>query len=198
MHWGSYKFFDDGISCYQCPFIIHGFGIGYPQKISWWFCNVIFIDDILIFSHTTEEHCKHLRLVFQWLIEQHVYAKASKCLIRVQELEFLGQRVTTRGVAPIKGKLNAAHEWESPTNVKYIRSFLGFVNYYRRFVPGYASIVAPLTMLTKKEVLWHWGSLQHRAFIALKSALCAAPLLIYPNPSLLYTVVSDVAGGVLM
>ena len=90
---------------------------------------------------------------------------------------FLGQWITTRGVAPVKGKLNAVREWETPTSVKDIRSFLGFANYYRRFVPGYASIVAPLTMLTKKDVLWHWGPLQRRAFEDLKSALCTAPLL---------------------
>ena len=117
---------------------------------------IVFIDDILIFSRTTEEHCKHLRLVFQQLTEQHVYAKASKCLIHVRELEFLGQWITTRGVAPVKGKLNAMREWETPTSGKDIRSFWGFANYYRQFVPGYASIAAPLTMLTKKEVLWHW------------------------------------------
>ena len=79
---------------------------------------------------------------------------------------------------------------------------LGVANYYRQFVPNYASIATPLTMLTKKDVLWHWGPLQHRAFADLKSALCIAPLLIYPDPLLPYTVVSDAsgdaAGGVLM
>ena len=102
----------------------------------------------------------------------------------------------------MKGKLNAVHEWETPTSVKDIRSFLGFANYYRRFIPGYASIAGPLTMLTKKDVLCHWGPLQCRAFAGLKSALCAAPLLIYLDPSLPYIVVSDAsgdaAGGVLM
>ena len=102
----------------------------------------------------------------------------------------------------MKGKLNAVREWETPTSIKDIRSFLGFANYYRRFIPGYASIAAPLTMLTKKDVLWHWGPLQRRAFDGLKSALCATPLLIYLDPSLPYTVVSDasgdVVGGVLM
>ena len=88
----------------------------------------------------------------------------------MQELEFLGQRMTTRGAVLVKGKLNAMREWETPTNVKDIRSFLGFANYYRRFLPGYASISAPLTMLMKKDVLWHWGPLQCKAFTNLKSA----------------------------
>ena len=95
----------------------------------------------------------------------------------------------------MKGKLNVVREWETPTSVKDIRSFLGFANYYRRFVTGYASIAAPLTMLTRKDVLWHWGPLQCRAFDGLKSALCAAPLLIYPDLSLPYIVVSDAFGN---
>ena len=89
---------------------------------------IVFIDDILIFYRTTKEHCKHLRLVFQKLTEQYVYAKASKCLIHVRELEFFGQWITTRGVAPVKGKLNVVRAWETPTSVKDIRSFLGFAN----------------------------------------------------------------------
>ena len=84
---------------------------------------IILIDDILIFSPTTKEHCKHLRSAFQPLTEQRIYAKASKCLIHVQDLEFLGQWVTNRGVALVKGKLNVVREWETPTNVKDIRSF---------------------------------------------------------------------------
>ena len=86
---------------------------------------IVFIDDILIFSRITKEHCKDLRLVFQKLTEQHVYAKASKCLIHVQELEFLGQWITTRGVAPVKGKLNVVRAWETPTSVKDIRFVFG-------------------------------------------------------------------------
>ena len=93
-------------------------------------------------------------------------------------------------------------EWETLINVKDIRSFLGFANYYIRFVPGYTSIASPLTMLTKKDVLWHWGPLQRKAFEDLKSALCATPLLIYLDPALPYIVVldasGDAAGGVLM
>ena len=83
------------------------------QDILWKYLDdfvIVFIDDILIFFRTTEEHCKHLRLVFQTLTKQHVYAKASKYLIHVRELEFLGQWITTRGVAPMKGKLNVVRE----------------------------------------------------------------------------------------
>ena len=94
------------------------------------------------------------------------------------------------------------HDWEPPNSVKGVRFFLGFANYYRRFVPGYASIAPPLTLLTKKNIEWHWGPVQHKAFSELKSALCNVPLLVFPDPKLPYTVVTDAsadtAGGVLM
>ena len=79
---------------------------------------------------------------------------------------------------------------------------MGFANYYRWFVPGYAGIASLLTLLTKKNIEWHWGPLQCKAFSELKSVLCNAPLLVFPDPKLLYTVVidalADAIGGVLM
>ena len=93
-------------------------------------------------------------------------------------------------------------EWEAPQDLKGVRSFLGFANYYRRFVQGYAELASPLTYLTKKDVPWVWGPPQRQAFQRLKQALCNAPLLQYPNPSKPYVVVTDAsglaAGGVLM
>ena len=92
------------------------------------------------------------------------------------------------------------HDSEPPNSVKDVRFFLGFANYYRRFVFGYASIASPLTLLTKKNIEWHWGLVQCRTFSELKSALCSVPLLIFLDPKLLYTVVidasADAVGGV--
>ena len=81
------------------------------------------------------------------------------------------------------------HGWKPQDSVKDVRSFLGFENYYRWFVPGYAGIASPLTLLMKKNIEWHWGPIQHRAFSELKSALCNAPLLIFLDPKLPYTMV---------
>ena len=89
---------------------------------------IIFIDDILILSHITKEHSQHLMLIFQPLKEQYVYSKVAKCLIHVIELEFLGQWITTKGIAPVQTKVKAVHEWETPTSIKDIQSFLGFAN----------------------------------------------------------------------
>ena len=76
---------------------------------------IVFIDDILVFPNPWKEHAKHLRLVFQRLKKQHIYAKGSKCITHVQELKFLGQWVTTRGVAAMRAELHAMPEWETPT-----------------------------------------------------------------------------------
>ena len=93
-------------------------------------------------------------------------------------------------------------EWEAPQDLKGVRSFLGFANYYRHFVQGYAELASSLTYLTKSDVPWVWGPPQQQAFHKLKEALCNALLLKYPDPSKPYVVVTDtsglVAGGVLM
>ena len=88
-------------------------------------------------------------------------------------------------------------EWENPISVKDIRSFFGFANYYKRFIQNSATIASPMTMLSKKDVIWHCDHLQDRAFETLKTSLCTASLLIYLDPSLLYTTVSVLLGMLL-
>ena len=145
---------------------------------------VVFIDDILVYSKNTEVHAEHLRLIFERLREHQLFAKASKCTLHVNEVQSLGQWITLEGAAPIAEKLRAVRDWEPPNSVKDVRSFLGFVNYYRRFVPRYAGIASLLTLLMKKNIEWHWDPVQCRAFLELKSALCNAPLLVFPDPML--------------
>ena len=152
---------------------------------------VVFIDDILVYSKNTEEHAKHLRLILKRLRKHRLFAKASKCTLHVNEVEFLGQWITPEGAAPIGEKLRAVNDWEPPNIVKDVRSFLVFANYYHRFVPGYAGIASPLRLLTKKNIEWHWGPSQRRAFSELKSALSNVPLLIFLDPKLPYTMVTD-------
>ena len=89
---------------------------------------MVFIDDILVYSKNTEEHAEHLRLIFERLRKHQLFAKASKCTLHVNEVEFLGQWITLEGAAPIAEKLRAVRDWEPPNSVKDIRSFLGFAN----------------------------------------------------------------------
>ena len=103
---------------------------------------------------------------------------------------------------PTEAKLKAVQDWAKPQNFRDIRSFLGFANYYKRFVKNFASVLGPLTDLTRKNVPWHWGPYHRQAFQQLKEALCIAPVLLFPDPRLPYTMVTDASGsatgGVLM
>ena len=97
---------------------------------------VVFIDDILVYSKNTKEHAEHLSLIFKRLRKHQFFAKASKCTLHINEVEFLGQWIAPEGAAPIVEKLRAVRDWEPPNSVKDVRSFLGFANYYYRFVPS--------------------------------------------------------------
>jgi hypothetical protein len=110
---------------------------------------VVLIDDILVYSATTEEHEQHLRLVLEKLRQNQLYAKFSKCEFWLQEVTFLGQILTVEGVAVDPTKIEAMKEWEQPRNVTDIQSFLGLVGYYRRFNEN-SKIAKPMTNLLKK------------------------------------------------
>ena len=163
---------------------------------------LVFLDDILIYSASIEEHVEHLCQVLNVLRKERLFAKSSKCELLKISIEFLGQQVSAEGMTPTEAKLKAVRDWSRPHDVSGVRSFLGFANYYKRFVRNFAGVANPLTELTKKRIVWQWGPFQKRAFHELKDALCTAPVLQYPNPDLPYTVVTDAsgtaAGGVLM
>ena len=94
-----------------------------------------------------------------------------------------------------EAKLKVVWNWAKPQNVRDIRSFLGFANYYRTFVKNFASVAGPLTDLAQKNVPWQWGPYQRQAFQQLKDALCTAPVLLFPDPRLPYIVVTDASGS---
>ena len=118
---------------------------------------LVFLDDILIYSANIDQHAEHLRQVLQRLREHRLFAKASKCEFVKTTIEFLGQQVCGDGLTPTEAKLKAIRDWATPQNVTDVRSFLGFTNYYRRFIRNYSDIVGPLTDLTKKDMVWQWG-----------------------------------------
>jgi hypothetical protein len=111
---------------------------------------VVFIDDILIYSKNEEEHAKHLWIVLMRFREHQVYAKFSKCTFWLEEIQFLGHVLSTKGIAVDPSKVNIL-EWKSPTSVHQVRSFLGLVGYYRRFIPDFSKIVKPITGLLKND-----------------------------------------------
>ena len=108
---------------------------------------VVFIDDILIYSRSCEEHERHLRIALQTLREKQLYAKFSKCEFWMEEIAFLGHVVSKHGVQPDSSKVKAILEWEAPKSVTEVRSFLGLAGYYRRFVKDFSMVAKPLTNL---------------------------------------------------
>ncbi|CAI5484601.1 unnamed protein product [Closterium sp. Yama58-4] len=152
---------------------------------------VVYLDDILIFSKSKEEHVQHLQKVFEVLRREKLYAKQSKCEFFLPEVEFLGHVVSASGVRTDPKKIAAVQDWVAPTSVKELQSFLGFANYYHRFIQGYASIASPLTDLLRKGVEYVWGPAQQQAFEQMKQSLTSSPTLSYPDPTRPYVVVTD-------
>ena len=105
---------------------------------------VVFIDDILVYSKTEEEHAVHLRLALETLREHQLYAKFSKCEFWLKEVAFLGHVISAGGISVDPEKIKAILEWKTPTSVTEIRSFLGLAGYYRKFVEGFSRIASQL------------------------------------------------------
>ncbi|WMV08946.1 hypothetical protein MTR67_002331 [Solanum verrucosum] len=138
---------------------------------------VVFIDDILIFSRSNEDHNKHLRIILQILREKELYDKLSKCEFWLDEVAFLGHVVSTEGVKVDPSNIQAVVEWRPLKSPTEVRSFLGLAGYYRRFVKGFSIIASPLTKLMHKEVKFIWDENCQESFETLKSLLTQAPIL---------------------
>lgn len=145
-------------------------------------CVLCFLDDILIFSRTEEEHLGHIREVLTRLRDQELYVKPSKCAFMQREVGFLGHRIGADGLRVEPDKIGAVKNWPQPKNVTDVRSFLGLANFYRRFVRGYSRLALPLTELTcETKNAWRWGAEEQAAFEQIKEALCSPPVLLVPD-----------------
>ena len=119
---------------------------------------IVFINDILIYSSSGEEHAEHLRIILQTLGEHRLYAKLSKCPFWLYNVTFLGHIVSVEGISVDPQKVEAIPNRKPPTSVTEIRSFLGLVGYYRKFVEGFSKIATPLIRLTRKEEPFLWSA----------------------------------------
>jgi len=140
------------------------------------FC-VAYLDDILIFSQNLENCRRHVRIILRRVEETGLTLKASKCEFHATEIEYLGYVISPQGLRIDEEKIRTIMEWKEPTNVKGIQSFLGFANFYRRFIQDYSRITTPLIRLTRKEVSWELGDEQQMAFDTLKTAMVTEPIL---------------------
>nr|GEX49590.1 hypothetical protein [Tanacetum cinerariifolium] len=142
---------------------------------------IVFIDDILIYSKTREEHVEHLRLVLRLLKREKLYAKFSKCEFWLREVQFLRHVINGNEIHVDPSKIEAVKNWKAPRTLTEVRSFLGFTGYYRRFIKNFSKIAKSLTILTQKCKTFDWGEEHELAFQTLKDKLCNAPVLALPN-----------------
>jgi hypothetical protein len=138
---------------------------------------VVFIDDILVYSKSEEEHAEHLRVVLTRLRDHQLYAKFSKCEFWLREVQFLGHVLSAEGVAVDPGKVKDILNWKPLISVHEVRSFLGMAGYYRRFIPDFSKVAKPITELLKNQIKFIWSPECEKAFRILKKSLTSAPVL---------------------
>ena len=161
-----------------------------------------YMDDVVIFSRTFEQHLVELEAVFEKLSAANVTLKASKCVIASDAVDFLGYRLSQEGVKPLERLVSAIVEFKRPEKRKEVKSFLGIAGFYKNFIPNFADIARPLNNLTSDNVPFVWDDSCESAFTELKRLLASYPVLAFPRlgePFVVDVDASDVAfGGVLM
>ena len=157
-----------------------------------------YLDDIIVLGETFEHHLTLLQEVFRRLRSANLRLNPEKCQFGRRSLQYLGHLITAEGIRTDSEKVAYISQLSPPINVRGMRRFLGIASWYRRFVPDFAKIAAPLTHLLKKGVTWRWDGDQEKAFRCLKQCLTSAPVLACPNfkkPFILQTDASDLGLG---
>lgn len=157
-------------------------------------CVFVYLDDILVFSKSPEEHEQHLDLVLARLQQYQLYARLPKCHFNMPEVEYLGHVVGREGIKVDQRKIQIIKDWPTPKTQNELRSFLGLANYFRRFIHAYSTIARPLHALTGSTVKWHsssWTGACQQAFDTLKSKLITAPILSMPDFTKPFEVIAD-------
>ena len=147
--------------------------------------NVIcYIDDILITGPTDQVHLQNLRAVLKKLKEHDIRAKLAKCAFMKSSVEYLGHKVSAEGLQPLESKTDAIVRAPEPQNLQQLRSYLGLLNYYSKFIPNLATMTKPLNHLLNKDVKWKWKADGAEAFVATKNVLVSSKVLVHYDPKL--------------
>ncbi|KAI2664272.1 Transposon Tf2-9 polyprotein [Labeo rohita] len=141
----------------------------------------VYLDDILIFSPSVSDHVQHVRRVLQRLLENRLFVKAEKCVFHVKSVTFLGHVVSADGISMDLAKVRAVIDWPIPDSRTALQRFLGFANFYRRFIRNFSQVAAPLTALTSTQTRFVWSESAQEAFDKLKKLFSSAPILITPD-----------------
>jgi len=162
---------------------------------------MVYLDNIFIFGTCLKEHRRLVKEVLKRLQFNDLYTKIEKCFFEQSSIKYLGIIILENKIQINEEKLSGVLEWSVPTKVKQVQAFLGFVNFYYRFIKNFAKMSKPLSNLTKKDCTWNWGVEQQNAFKVLKRAFTIAPILRIPNDKdsfKLFTDASDFATGAVL
>jgi len=160
-------------------------------------CVVVYLNDILVYSDNMEDHTQHVREVLRRLRQHKLYAKPEKCEFHSDSVEYLGYFLSPNGLTMLQDKVKTICDWPETHKVKDIHSFLGFANFYHRFIFNYSDIVVPLTRLTRKDAPWDFSDVCRRSFNQLKEAFTTAPILTHFQPGAQLTVKTDASDYVI-
>lgn len=152
---------------------------------------IVYLDDIMVFSPTLDQHHDHLQQVFNVLKKHQLYAALDKCEFYQTSTEFLGHIVSAEGIKMDPSKVSSILDWPPLKNLHDVQSFLGTANFYRRFIKSFSTIAAPISRLLVKNLPFEWGEEQHQAFKTLKQHFTSAPILRIFQPSLPIRVSTD-------
>jgi len=152
---------------------------------------VVYLDDILMFTDTLEEHRKVTRRVMELLQKHNLFLKPEKYKFEKTEVEYLGVIISQNSVKMDPVKVAGVTEWPTPSNRKEVQSFLGFTNFYCRFIQGFSHLAHPLFNLTQKDTEWRWGAEEQSAFDSLKEQITIAPILALPDNSRPFWIEAD-------
>jgi hypothetical protein len=163
---------------------------------------IVFLDNIIVYSKSEEEHEHHLRMVLQVLREHQLYAKLRKCSLYKNTIHYMGHIISKDGIAVDHEKIEAIREWSVPNNVIEVRSFMGLDSYYRSFISWFSRLAHPITSLQRKGKKFQWTEECERSFHQLKLMLTSAPILRIVDPNEDFIICIDVCkeglGGVLI
>jgi len=152
---------------------------------------VVYLDDILIFTETLEEHRKIPHRVLELLEKHKLYLRSDKCEFEKTTIKYLGVIISHNSVAMDPVKITGVTEWPAPTNKKEVQSFLGFTNFYQWFIQDFSEHACPLFDLTRNDSGWCWGEPERTTFTRLKGSVTSAPVLISPDPTKPFRIKSD-------
>jgi hypothetical protein len=151
---------------------------------------LLFMNDILIYSRTLDDHVQHIRLVLQTLLQHKLFLKFKKCAFAQQNIEYLGHVISNDGVSTDPSKIDAMVNWHVPKSLTEVRGFLDLTGYYRKFVRNYGILAKPLTSLLKSKT-FSWSKEADDAFQALKQAMTFVPVLTLPDFSISFEIETD-------